>query len=134
MNKFNDNLNLIETQIPSIFPKTSIKVPIKITATVCTDIEITPFSSLITPRRQTTLEFTQKKFVENHTKRVTICHSKCLRWHSREGEREKGRDNSSIHQTFYRISTPLELNPKSTWEKKQWIWNGQQAGKTTIYG
>lgn len=61
----------------------------------------------------------KRNLPKKHSKRVTICHSKCLRWHSREREREGESEitpQSIKHSTEFQLL--LKLNPKLTWENK----------------
>lgn len=79
------------------FPKASIKVSIKITATVWTDIKIHLHCWYQASRKQPSRA--KNETCEN----VETCHNLSLKLSSMTGARE--RDNSSIHQLFNQFQT-----------------------------
>lgn len=113
------------------FPKASIKVSIKITATVWTDIKIHLHCWYQASSKQPSRAKNETCENVHRSKRVTICHSSCLRWQAR------GKEITPQSINFWTNFKPSEHRKNKrnipvwlTWVNR-WIWNGQQASKQT---
>lgn len=111
------------------FPKASIKVSIKITATVWTDIKIHLHCWYQASSKQPSRAKNETCENVHRSKRVTICHSGCLRWQAR------GKEITPQSINFLTNFKPSEHRKNKrnipvwlTWVNR-WIWNGQQASK-----
>lgn len=113
------------------FPKASIKVSIKITATVWTDIKIHLHCWYQASSKQPSRAKNETCENVHRSKRVTICHSSCLRWQA------CGKEITPQSINFLTNFKPSEHRKNKrnipvwlTWVNR-WIWNGQQASKQT---